>query len=378
MSSTQWSLLAFRLETTTPDTRADALYANGRMQVPVIISIRAWNSSTQTVYQLSDLELNRIELIDYDAPTTGLADGWSYSATRNELFSNAAAARNDVSTNTASHSLTQSLTQSLKSLNPTSSFVEGSVDKSISSSATSDDTPQKKRYLVSTTRVENKRIGARIQLPDGTMVTTTTSPFNFFITLVGNPPVVYTTDTINVARVTVDKGEKTVGVWNQSGNMVSSSRMPWSQDNYYISSSVHDFVKAEIHGFNATGTGADHLPDSRLANIFHYWSNNTGNLRLSFIWEFGTEETRAVGLYRETGSPNTTRIEAFEDIKINKKRNALCLTRLGFNWNSNIWGTNWSSDNTGFTVYDRFGNMGTFYAVWVEDEDVIVIQDSNL
>lgn len=91
--------------------------------------------------------------------------------------------------------------------------------------------------------MENKRIGARIQLPDDTMVTTTVSPYNFFITLVGNPPVVYTTDTITVARFTVDKGEIVIDVYNSSGTMISSSKMPLSQDNYYISSSVHDLVK---------------------------------------------------------------------------------------------------------------------------------------
>ncbi|KAK2612586.1 hypothetical protein QQS21_001357 [Conoideocrella luteorostrata] len=357
MSSTQWKPLVFRVETTTPDARTDVLYANSRMQVPVIISIKAWDKSTQSVYKLSDSELNEIELIDYDAPTTKLADGWSYSANRNDVFANTATAR-------------------LKSFNLLPSPLEASVDKS-DTKATSDDIPQKKKYMVSTARVENKRIGARIKLPDGTMVTTTTSPFNFYVTLVGNPPVVYTTDNIRVARVTVDKGDRVVGVYNSSGTMISSSKMPWSQDNYYISSSVHDFVKADIYNYDTTGHEKGHHGDSRLANLFNYWSDS-GKLRLSFIWGFATQSTKNAGLYRETGSPDTTKVEAFKDIKVNQKSSALCLTRMAFNYNRDIWGSNWSNGDCGFTVYDRYGNTGKFYASWSKDEDIITIRDSNL
>lgn len=357
MSSTQWTLLTFRVETTTPDARTDTLYANSRMQVPVIVSIKAWDKSSQSVYKLSDSELDKIELIDYDAPTTELADGWSYSANRNDVLSNTA-------------------TAPLKSFNLLPSSLEASVNKSATKTM-KDDIPQKKKYMVSTTRVENKRIGARIQLPDDTMVTTTASPYNFFITLVGNPPVMYTTDTITVAQFTVDKGEKVVGVYNQSGAMMSSSKMPWSQDNYYISSSVHDLVMADIYDYDTTGYEEGHFGDSRLANLFNYWSNS-GKLSLSFIWGFATESTNTAGLYRETGSPNTTKVEAFEDIKVNQKSNALCLTRMVFNYNHDIWGSNWSNSNCGFTVYDRYGNKGKFYASWSEDEDIIVIKDSDL
>ena len=357
MSSTQWKLLTFRIETTTPDARTDTLYANSRMQVPVIVSIKAWDESARKAHKLSDTELEKIELIDYDVPATKLADGWSFSASRNDVFANTA-------------------TAPLKSFNLLPSFLEAPAYKS-NTNATSDDIPQKKRYMVSTTRVENKRIGARIQLPDNTIVTTATSPYNFHVTLVGNPPVVYTTDTITVARVTVDKGEKVVGVYNSSGTMISSSKMPWSQDNYYVSSNVHDFVKADIHGYDATGNEQGHRGDSRLANLFNYWSKS-GILRLSFIWGIATQSTKSAGLYRGTGSPNTTKVEAFEDIKVNQKSNALCLTRLAFNYNHDIWGSNWSNSDCGFTVYDRYGNAGKFYASWSEDEDRIVIRDSNL
>ncbi|KAK6514731.1 hypothetical protein TWF281_004926 [Arthrobotrys megalospora] len=209
------------------------------------------------------------------------------------------------------------------------------------------------------------------------MITTATSPYNSYVTLVGNPPVVYTTDTITVARVTVDKGEKEVGVYNSDGTKISSSKMPWSQDNYYISSSVHSFVKADIHDYDTTGEEEGHHADSRLANLFNYWSDN-GRLRLSFIWGIATQSTKTAGLYRETGSPNTTKIKAFEDIKVNQKSNALCLTRMAFNYSRQIWGSNWSNSDCGFTVYDCYGNAGKFYASWSKDEDIIIIRDSNL
>lgn len=54
--------------------------------------IKAWDKSTQSVCGLSDSKLDNIELIDYDAPITKLADGWSYSANRNDVFANTATA----------------------------------------------------------------------------------------------------------------------------------------------------------------------------------------------------------------------------------------------------------------------------------------------
>ncbi|KAI5921439.1 hypothetical protein F4810DRAFT_712477 [Camillea tinctor] len=298
MTSTPWTLLVFRVDTTTPDSRTDTLYANGRKQ---------------------------IELIDYDAPTTELADGWSYSANRNDVFVNT------------------------------------------------------KKYMVSTTRVENKRIGARVKLPDGTMVTTTTSPYNFYVTLEGTPPVVYATDNITVARVTVNKGEKEVDTYIDIETKIGSTRMPWSQDNYYISSNVHDFVKADIYDYDPTGHEQGHEGDMRLANLFNYWWDN-GKLRLSFIWEFATQSTKTVGLYRESRMSGiyTNEIHASEDIEVNQKSNALCLTRMAFDIGDDIWGDNWSNSNCGFTIYDHYGNTGQFHASWSEDKDAIVITDSNL
>ncbi|KAJ8116454.1 hypothetical protein ONZ43_g4437 [Nemania bipapillata] len=343
MSSTQWALLAFRVETTTPDGKTDTLYANGRMQAPVVISIKALDKSTQSVYNLSDSELDKIELIDYDAPTTKLADGWSYSAKSNDLFADSA-------------------TTPMKSFNLLRSSLEVSVDTS-ATDTTIEDAPQKKRYMVSTTRVEDKRIGARIKLPDGTMVTTTTSPFNFYVTLVGKPPVVYTTDNITVNRDTVDKG--VIETW---------TKIPWSQDNYYVSSKEYDFVKADIHDYDITGTGPGHDGDSRLANIFNYWSGD-GKLNLSFIWGIAPQSTREVGrvvidMYQAVMAVK---------IKVNQKSNALCLTRMAFDAGTNVsLGSNWSNKNCGFTVYDCYGNTGKFSASWSKDKDIIVIRDSSL
>lgn len=353
MSSTKWTLQTFRVETTAPDARTDVLYANGSMQVPVIVCIKAFDPSNQTVYKLSDSELDKIELIDYDNPTTKLADGWSYTTTRNDFA------------NTAIHSL--------KSFNLFPSFSQASAYNS----AQSDDTPQKKKYMISTTRIENKRIGARVTIPDGTMITSTVFPFDYYVTLMGNPPVIYTTDNITIARDTVDKGTKKVHTYNASGGILSSTDMPWTQDNYYVSSNVHDFVKAEIRGYDSTGYEQGHPGDARLKNLFNYWSDK-GKLSLSFIWGIASETTMEAGLYSESGSPNTTKVEAFMDIKVNLKSNALCLTRMFFDYARDIWGKDWSKSDCGFTVFDRYGNTGKFYASYSEDQSTIVIRDSNL
>ncbi|KAL3248795.1 hypothetical protein ABHI18_011881 [Aspergillus niger] len=84
-TSASWEVTSLEVQTTTPSATSDGLYANGNMQVPVIVVIKTIDPDTNTSYQLSESDLETIKLIDYDDPPTELSGLWSYSTTENEF-----------------------------------------------------------------------------------------------------------------------------------------------------------------------------------------------------------------------------------------------------------------------------------------------------
>ena len=348
---TKWEITYLKVETSQSDSKTDTLFANGRMQVPVIVRVKAKKNAKSTeVYTLTAAELSTIELIHYDDPDKTLSDGWSYSDKKNELFANT------IST-ARSATLRAAVAQTL---------------------AASTDVPQTKKYMVSTTKVESMKVGARIQQPTGTTVSTAGTKFNAHVTLTGKPPVVYTTDNVSVSKENTKNGEYQYDWWDKDTKR--SSLKPFHQDNYFVSSNGYNFVKADIYGFDTTGKASGHPSDERLKNCYSYWSApGYKTLKLCFIWEYGSEATRTAGLLRKDGwdTSGWRKAWAWDDIKINQKSNALCLTRMAFECPDSIWGKDWCSSDCGFTLYDIYGNTGKFHSSFSDDHDQIVIRNAN-
>ncbi|KAI0878579.1 hypothetical protein GGS24DRAFT_398528 [Hypoxylon argillaceum] len=357
-SNTMWEVLDLFIKTSTADGVEDSLYANGRMQVPVSVFIKAIIQGDTKRYSLTQAELDSIQLLDYDDPTQILSGAWTYSDQRNEF--------------------------------PCASEGPSVQNDSHSDYNTGDNSPpQRKVYLVSTSNIENKNVGARIKQPNGTVaVTHRGSDFPSHITLQGKEPITYTTDNITVAKENSANGTFTVD-W-KGGGTSGSSTYPWSQDNYYVSTTEHALHKAEIYNFDTTGSGNGTDSHKWLTNCYAKRTPGT-ELKLFFIWGLGHEGTKTVGLDRQTTDTKnkiqyTLEIHAYAAIQVNQKKGALCLTRLAFQLSHAIWGKEWSYDTCGFTLYDIFGNMGTFYAKMSSDpyyattstnSDSVVISNAN-
>ncbi|KAK0716311.1 hypothetical protein B0H67DRAFT_489878 [Lasiosphaeris hirsuta] len=344
----KWEVTYFKVETTTGDGKTDSLYANGRMQVPVIVTIKAIEQGTTKRCWLEPHELSEIALIDYDDSPNKLSDGWSYTDS-----------------------------QSNDSLVITSSAAVSAGEVAFRS----DSDPQSKKFWVLTTRIESKRIGARIKQPDDKTVTTH-SKFDSRVTLKGIEPIVYTTDNVTIVRKDTADGSYRFD-WQSAGDgNWYTSQKHWDQDNYFVSSTIHEFIKADIYGFDTTGCASGHPGDSRLKNCYAYCAPDDKNLKLSFIWEFGPEATKAAGLYKEGTivdwlTPCGRKAYAYPDIKVNQKSNALCLTRLAIDCPDTIWGAKWSTGNCGFTIYDVYGNTGKFSASYSDDHNLLTISNAN-
>ncbi|KAI1171848.1 hypothetical protein F4777DRAFT_29957 [Nemania sp. FL0916] len=337
-----WGVSSFKVETTQPDSRVDSLFANGNMQIPVVVSIKATDNETSAPYNLSDDELDSIDLIDYDAPDSLLSEGWVYTAERDDTFYHTIGGPAGAAT-----------------------------DAAVANTASGDDANQTKIYWVSATKVENKRVAARITQPDGKIVTTCGPEYTSYVTLTGKVPIKYTTDNTKVVREDTDNGTFKIVM------ELIEVEGHWDQDNYYVSSSVYDFIKAEIYGYDTTGCGQGHPADLRLTGCYAFWTpDNNMSLRLSFIWQFGPQSTQEAGLTQEDGWCAAL---AHPNITINQKSNALCLTRLRFNADIPLpmWKDRWANSDCGFTIYDIYGNWGKFSAGFSDDHDLIKIKNAN-
>src|SRR4051812_2079426 len=188
-----WDVTTLKLATSAHSQTSDALYANGRMQVPVHVEIRARDRATGNTYRLTESELNGIELVDYYDTSRKITGSWFYSDHENEY----------------SHSLLS-----------VASDLNLAVDVA---RANQGDGSQFKTYWVSTTMSENKNIGARVLQPGGTMVTSHGDNFDTHVTLTGRAPITYTTDSINVQREETAKGTY------KGKFMLVYASLPWNQ-----------------------------------------------------------------------------------------------------------------------------------------------------
>ena len=155
-----WEVTGFQIRTATPELNSATLDADGSMQLPVYVFIKANVKGTNDGYYLTEEELNSIELIDFGHTNHRLSDGWSYSDKDLSAPSTSVTPRSEVSGND-----------------------------------NIGDDYQLKCYWVSTTKTEDKNIAARITLPDGETATTETSVEGPYVKLAGSTT---TTTTIEV------------------------------------------------------------------------------------------------------------------------------------------------------------------------------------
>ncbi|KAL7911628.1 hypothetical protein GGI35DRAFT_477338 [Trichoderma velutinum] len=185
--SVQWEVTKLTIETSTPDHVTDTLFANGSMQVPVIVSIRAEDPETRETFTLSQSQLESIELVDYynpASPPPGLSKG-----------------------------------------DPSAEL-------------------QKIRYWISSTKVENVNLAAKTRQGNGADLDTSGKYLGYdsHVTLTAVSPVRY-----RVIDLTTEKVEVKSGVLD---TVPAQPRMDWAQYNYYVTSKGHAFLKSRSHNTN--------------------------------------------------------------------------------------------------------------------------------
>ncbi|KAF3315388.1 hypothetical protein TWF173_003928 [Orbilia oligospora] len=258
-----WSVTKLSVKANTSDGVADRLYANGNMQVPVDVVITAVNADEKPYY-LSDSELATIKLVDYNNVDSQLSGKWKYTHQENEYG---------------------------HIMDGAGGFVSGGASGA-STHASGHSSVQTKRYWVSTTAIENQKIGAAIIEPNGNYYNTHSKDENNFVILTGISPITYNTGNVKVTR---DENDTTTGMYNLSYDMqvlhvklsptVGTS---WKAQNYQLSLNQGLIKKAEIYGY--------HSSTDALNYSIKFSPSSAGELSIFYMWPLGSEENRKVGL----------------------------------------------------------------------------------
>ncbi|KAL6229092.1 hypothetical protein BDW75DRAFT_225700 [Aspergillus navahoensis] len=146
-----WEVTGFQIQSHTSELKPDSVNADGKMQAPVYVFIKANVKGADDHYRLTEEELNKIELIEFDGANHQLSDGWSYSDKEGPSVPSARVA----------------------------------TQLNVSGPDNIGDSYQSKCFWVSSTNAEDKNINARITQPDGKIVTTETSTKVSFATVAG-------------------------------------------------------------------------------------------------------------------------------------------------------------------------------------------------
>ncbi|KAF4228708.1 hypothetical protein CNMCM8980_006551 [Aspergillus fumigatiaffinis] len=304
----QWEVFEMKVETSSSDHVQDSLFANGRMQVPVIVSIEAINPATGTIHKLSEEQLNTIELVDYDYPTMQLPTDWAYSDEENEF-------------NHVLPAIASTETPQAEVSNPNAN-------------------PQKKTWWVLTWKVERKNIGARIKTLNGTVHHTGggIGHSDSHVTIIGQSPIHY-----DMSNVRFDREDRII---------VYIGSYMCEQYNFYLSSARHRFQNVEV----TKGSFFDPATDPPIDRCYLRVSSPPHPRFqqfsfLHYLWPMGPQQTRQVG-----------NKNAHTNITINQRPGALCFTSFSLTGRPPLYGDSAGWYEKHFKVYDEYGNWGHFKA----------------
>ncbi|OPB43308.1 hypothetical protein A0O28_0104990 [Trichoderma guizhouense] len=233
-----WSVVSFSIETTTPDRSTDTLFANGLMQVPVVISI------------LARYEENGIPPIH--------CEGWDIATDANEF----------------DHVM---LGRVSEAESPTAGTAKvGGVSDG-----------QNIIFWVSTLEVEHKNIAASIREPSGDDAHTgVASKFNSRVIITSVAPPRVTIDDVETTR-----SPESLEAW------IDNPQILCVQHNWYVTGKRHELRKSLPHGYCTGSNDCGNMNDPGLLYCYSWDVRRRENPVFGhYTWPMGPQEERRVGL----------------------------------------------------------------------------------
>ncbi|KIL84623.1 hypothetical protein FAVG1_12150 [Fusarium avenaceum] len=336
-----WEVISISVDTVNIGHETDSLYANGRMQVAVNVTISANKTGSTTNYKLSPEELKLVMLRNKNTDEK-LAGDWTYSDIKNDYY----------------HFIS-------------SVSLDGSaVDHMDNQIVASNDKGQTIQFWVSTIEVARMEIVASIQPPGGDRSSSNKSPNDSSVILTGISPITYTADSITIQKEQILQGNYKLEWEDVFQNWQESWPRYW-QTNHYVSLKN----QISVHKTNIFGLRKPSWEGNGLSNAFGYWASDNRNMRIYYIWEKGPETTKRVGDYISTiiwknGFHVGRKANAWKDVVVNQNPKALCMTLMYYECEDELWDHQWY-DNCGFELYDSYGNYGKLSVTFSHDKIII-------
>ncbi|PHM68886.1 hypothetical protein [Xenorhabdus sp. KJ12.1] len=319
--------------------QSDVIYANGNMQVGVLINIQAMDENLHII-QLSDDQLDKIELINYVTGNT-LDLEWSYSSTKNDYD------------NTFPHPTPENTQKS------PSQYKKTTVNKLDNNSEY-----QRKIYWVTTTKYEAIMIAAQVLL-DEKIFSTNQGSQDSCACVTGYPRIIYHSDDLEHPDPVLERsGQYVVHIdkkYSISPPEHYDKNYDWQQNNYYLTL-INKPTGFSVKHVDIEDTYNDY--DFNIANyhgIVHRVESD--NLYFWFLW--GTmKKDKTVGdehlTVRKTSVPNvetTYTSIAQADILTATRTDSVCLSRLYFESPVEKFWVELPDALAHFRFYDNYGNQ---------------------
>ncbi|MDC9613232.1 hypothetical protein PSI19_04890 [Xenorhabdus khoisanae] len=326
--------------------REGAIFANGNMQLGIVINIQATTTSYDEVVTLSDEQLNSIELVN---KITGekLSNKWSYDSEENDYL----------------HQFPQ------RGMTENTHLSSDEIDLR-------NDKPeiQKKFYWLKTTAIETIEIIARVTLDGKTFLTDDEQSKGSHITVTGRNAIVYHVNGLllqtakNVASGTYQckvTTEDPDGVWG-SHITVEYQNLEWSQDNHYIYPGEN--IGFPVHDVDNKNT----INDNDIARYdYRRFTHHTkdDHLYLWFLWGI-YKARRIVGAdyqfkkyyFSESGISITREATPQVEIDTTPRTDVVSLSRLYFKRPINDFWVDAANQVPQFKFRDIYGNE----SVWLK------------
>ncbi len=333
------------------------LFANGNMQVGIIINIRAATNNNEDIVQLSPEQLDSIELVN-KITHEQLSGEWEYSSEPNDYF----------------HQFPRSNTTR-----------EANV--SYGRDIPNDDyEPQLKIYWLKTKKIETIEIIARITLDGKTFLSDDSHHKGSHIVVTSHQPIIYHADSLmlqienQVAYGTYEVKE-TVVMYDIFGehSSVTYKYPNWTQNNYYLfPKEDHGFA---VHDVDIQDTIND---DDPLKYNYRRFTHHTkgDNFYLWFIWGTYSAKRTAGAAYRSLtlepmshSSSVTREATPQEEILTTPRTDVVSFSRLYFESPAvNFW-VDKPDQIPKFKFRDIYGNESVFLKVIMDNADSFHLQE---
>ncbi|WFQ78443.1 hypothetical protein PXH59_11910 [Xenorhabdus sp. SF857] len=334
--------------------REGVLFANGNMQLGIVINIQATTDNYDEEVKLSDEQLNSIELVN-KITDEKLSSEWSYSSEENDYL----------------HQFPQ------QGLTENTNLSPDEID-----SFNNKPEAQKKIYWLKTTAIETIEIIARVTLDGKTFLSDDEHGKGSHISVTGRKEIIYHANGLvrqtekNVANGTYKCKVTTVepgGPFVSPRTVIEFEDLEWIQDNHYIY--INDSYNFSVHDVDIKNT----INDNDISRYdYRRFTHHTKDdqLYLWFLWgkykakrTAGADYQSKKDYFSDSGISITREATPQVEIDTTPRTDVVSLSRLYFKKPINNFWVDEANQVPQFKFRDIYGNESVWLKIIMDVSD---------